>query len=100
MPPFAIEQIDVAQLDVCIDSPFADDDKRFEEEVRHVLKKNQTRRIPISIYSEVIGEYHHFYALIKAGHRKIEVIRLENPAMRWEIAAAIEHSAKIPMRNR
>ena len=94
---FVISKVPSSELDLDNDPPDYSGDTKYRDALRDVEKNGQRRRIPISVYGVVVGEYHLFYALIEADIQTIEIIRLANPALEPEIEAAKKVSAKFPI---
>ncbi len=67
--------------------PATDPELRYA--LRAVKKSGQYRRIPVSIFGEVVGEFLLFQALMKSGFKTVEVIRLNDSIFKSEIDRAV-----------
>ncbi|MGM5050352.1 hypothetical protein AB8A20_15885 [Tardiphaga sp. 604_B6_N1_1] len=97
---FSISKLSFAQLKFEKDPPFDPSDKEFTAALRDVEENCQSRRIPVSIENEVVGEFYLFYALLWAHFETIEVIRVEGSPVISEIEVAKKRSAEVPIRDR
>lgn len=94
----AVFRSSVSQL-IFDDMPrFSASDPEFCRVLRAVKKNGQYHRIPVSIFGEVVGEFHQLQALIKSGFKTVEVIRLSDTPVKSEIDNAVKASKKIPIR--
>jgi hypothetical protein len=93
---FSVFKVTVSQLNLDDLRPIADD-KGFRDALLDIKKRGQRRRIPISLFGEIVGECDYFHALVKAGFTVVEAIRLNEASHKSEIDKAIKVSAKVPI---